>query len=221
MRGYEFDLDVVWANLPALLEGLQLTLLISAIGIAGSLLVGICGAAARSQRVPIVSQLFVGWVELIRNTPHLVQIFFLYFALPGLGLLLSGFTVSVISLILWGAAYNVENLRAGFDAVSARYVDAARSLGLGRVQTLYYIIIPNGVRIALPSVTNTCISTVKGSSLMVVIGLPELTQRSTSLVALTFRVYEIFAVTGAMYLVLVWALSAVMHSIERRLTLPS
>lgn len=220
MSSYHFDLGFIWAHLPALLKGLELTVLVSVIGIAGALLAGVCGGAARSERVPGIAHFFVGWVEVIRNTPHLVQIFFLYFALPVVGLRLSGFWVACISLILWGTAYNVENFRAAFDAVPDRYVQAARALGFGRWQTFLQITLPTGLRIAIPSVTNTCISVLKGSSLMVAIGLPELTQTAVSIVSLTFRVFEMFAAIGVCYLVLVWTLSVVAHALERRLAVP-
>ena len=195
-----FDSALVWKDLPQLLAGFRLTVIVGGIGIVGSLVVGVVGGMACAQRVPFLSQVFAVWVEVIRNTPHLVQIFFLYFVLPNVGVRLSAFSVACVSLVLWGGAYNIENFRAGFQAVHERYIRAARGLGFGRWATFHRVTFPNGLRIVIPSVTNTSISVLKGSSLMVAIGFPELTDTAVSIVSQTFRVFEIFTAIGITYL---------------------
>lgn len=220
MSGYTFDPAIIRDNLPALLAGLQLTLIVSAIGIAGALLLGAAGGAIRYFNVRFLSAIVRGYVEFIRNTPFLVQLFFLYFALPGIGLKLSGFTVAWLSLMIHGGAYNVENFRAGFGATAAGFREGARALGLSGWQAFRFVTFPIGVRTALPSISNTCISVLKGSSLMVAIGFPELTDRAVTIVGLTFRVYEMFFAIAVLYLAVVWLLSAMMHWVERRLALP-
>lgn len=220
MSGYTFDPAVIWHNLPYLLGGLWLTLVISAIGIAGALLIGVAGGAIRIFELRGLSGLVRGYVEFVRNTPFLVQLFFLYFALPEVGIRLSGFTVAWLALMVHGGAYNVENFRAGFGATAAGFREGARALGLSGWQAFRHVTFPIGVRAALPSVSNTCISVLKGSSLMVAIGFPELTDRAVSIVGLTFRVYEMFFTIAALYLLVVWAFSAIMHWVERRVALP-
>ena len=220
MSGYTFDPAVIRQYLPALLAGLQLTLLVSAIGIAGALLVGAAGGAIRHLRIPWLSAAVRGYVEFIRNTPFLVQLFFFYFALPEVGVKLSGFTVAWLALMVHGGAYNVENFRAGFGATAAGFREGARALGLSGWQVFRFVTLPIGVRTALPSISNTCISVLKGSSLMVAIGFPELTDRAVTIVGLTFRVYEMFFAIAVLYLAVVWILSAMMHWIERRLAIP-
>lgn len=220
MSGYTFDPAIIRDNLPALLAGLQLTLVISAIGIAGALLLGAAGGAIRHFNLRWLSPLVRGYVEFVRNTPYLVQLFFLYFALPDIGLKLSGFTVAWLSLAIHGGAYNVENFRAGFGATSAGFREGARALGLSGWQAFRFVTFPIGVRTALPSISNTCISVLKGSSLMVAIGFPELTDRAVTIVGLTFRVYEMFFAIAVLYLAVVWLLSALMHWVERRLAVP-
>lgn len=220
MPSYHLDPRIILTHLPALEAGLRLTLVVSAIGMGGALLVGLVGAAACELNVPVLRRAVPAYVEAFRNTPLLVQIFFLYFALPEVGVKLSGFTVAWLALVLWGGAYNVENFRAGFEAVERGYREAARALGLGPWQTFVTVILPIGFRTALPSITNTLISVLKNSSFMVAIGFPELTDTVVSIVSLTFRVFELFTLIGVVYLVLAWGVSALMRVVEQRLALP-
>lgn len=214
--GYGLDFGFIGAHIGDFGQGLLRTITISAIGIVGSLVVGAASGAVAARRVPVVQWLVRGYVELIRNTPLLVQIFFLYFALPAAGLQLSGFTVGWLSLVLWGGAYNAENFRAGFEAVEDSYVEAARALGFGSLGAFAHVGSPIGWRIALPSVGNTLISVMKNSSFMIAISYPELTDTAISIVAVTFRVFEVFFVIGVIYLVLVWLLSRILAMVERR-----
>src|ERR687883_784436 len=114
MLAVTFDWSFVTDNAGELAHGLGQTLELSAIAIAGSFVVGAVLGAARAHRIPVVSQLAAAYVELIRNTPLLVQIFFLFFGLPQLGVRLQPETVGWLSLIIWGGAFNTENFRAGF-----------------------------------------------------------------------------------------------------------
>jgi polar amino acid transport system permease protein len=222
VRVYLYTLDPAYVlkTLPELAAGLRFTLLVSLVGITGSLLVGLVGGALRAARVPVVDQVVGAYVEFFRNTPLLVQIFFLYFGLPELHLTFSAFNVAWLALVLWGGAYNVENFRAGFQAVNRGYQEAARALGLTAWTTFLYVVVPIGLRTALPSLSNTCISVLKNSSYMVAISFPELMTTAVNIVSLSFRVFEVFGAIAVIYLVLVWALSGFMSVVERRLALP-
>src|SRR5438094_8570508 len=123
-----FDWGVIWHNREALAKGLELTLEVSAIGIAGSTLIGVVLGAARAHRIPVVSQLAAVYVEVIRNTPILVQIFMIFYGLPQYGILLDQFTVAWLSVMVWGGAFHTENFRAGFGAVSHNHHEAALAL---------------------------------------------------------------------------------------------
>src|SRR3954454_12848670 len=114
-----------------LLHGLENTLKVSAVAIGGSYAIGIVLGAARAHRIPVVSQLAAIYVEVIRNTPLLVQVFFVYFGLsePPFNIRLTAFTAGCVTLIVWGGAFNTENFRAGFEAVPARYREAGLALG--------------------------------------------------------------------------------------------
>ena len=152
------------------LDGLVNTLKVSAVAIAGSFVIGLVLGAARAHRIPVVSQFTAVYVEIIRNTPILVQIFMLFFALPQAGIRLDAFTVAWLSVMLWGGAFNSENFRAGFEAVPQRTREAAYALGFGPLGAFLNVTLPIGGRIALPSSINTYISVVKNTSLVYVIG---------------------------------------------------
>ncbi len=159
-----FDWHFVWEHIPDFWHGLAATLKVAGIGIAGSLAIGIVLGAARAHRVPVISWIAAIYVEVIRNTPILVQIFFVAGALPhlpGHPIRLQPFTIAWLSVMIWGGAFNTENFRAGFEAVPARYREAGRALGFGAVGTFAHVTFPIGARIALPSSINTYISVLK------------------------------------------------------------
>lgn len=217
---YHFNWLFLWSKLPEMGVALEVTVAISAIGIVGSVIVGLLGGAARAYRVPLARQGATVYLEIFRNTPLLVQIFFLYFVLPELGLQLSAFNVGWIALVLWGGAYNVENFRAGFEAVPEAYTEAGDALGLSRFQQFLSIGLPIGVRIALPSSINTLVAVLKNSSFMIVIGLQGIMTTTVTIVTVTFRVFEMFFIVAVMYLVLVFILSGALLLLESRLRIP-
>lgn len=203
-----------------LLAGLRRTLEVSAVAIAGAFLIGLVLGAARAYRIPVVSQLAAVYVEVIRNTPILVQIFMLYFALPQVGITLEAFTVAWLSVMIWGGAFNTENFRAGYEAVPKRYEEAGLALGFGRIATFLNVVLPIGGRIALPSSINTYISVLKNTSLMYVISYPELTTTALQINALTLATIETFTILAVTYLAIVWAMSGSIRLLEKRLRLP-
>ena len=216
-----YDLSAfVSENWRELLDGLVNTLKVSAIAIAGSFVIGLTLGAARAHRIPVVSQITAVYVEVIRNTPILVQIFMLFFALPQAGIRLNAFTTAWVAVTLWGGAFNSENFRAGFEAVPKRYREAGLALGFGRLGTFVNVTLPIGGRISLPSSINTYISVVKNTSLMYVIGYAELTTTAINIAALSLETLEALTVLGIVYLALVWSLSAAIRVVESRLALP-
>ena len=212
--------DFVQENKAELAEGLRNTLKVSAIAVAGAFVVGLVLGAARAHRIPVVSQFAAVYVEVIRNTPILVQIFMLYYALPQFGIRLDAFTVAWLSVTIWGGAFNTENFRAGFEAVPVRYREAGAALGFRGISTFLNVTLPIGGRIALPSSINTYISVVKNTSLMYVIAYPELTTVALQINALTLETTETFTVLAITYLIIVWSLSAVIRLLESHLALP-
>ncbi len=163
--------------------------------------------AARAARIPVVSQLTAVYVDVIRCTPILVQIFILFFGLPQVGIYLDGFTVACLAVMIWGGAFNVENFRAGFEAVPRGYREAALALGFSRIRTFGSVTLPIGGRIALPSSINTYVAMFKNTALMYVIAYPEFTTTALNINALTLQTNETFTVLAVTYLTLVWGIS--------------
>jgi His/Glu/Gln/Arg/opine family amino acid ABC transporter permease subunit len=217
------DWTFIGDHLPELWQGLKNTIKVAGIGIVLSLVIGIVLGAARAYRIPVISPIAAVYVEVIRNTPILVQIVLIAFGLPelpGHPIRLDAFTTAWLSLTIWGGAFNTENFRAGFEAVPVRYREAARALGFSGLGTFLNVTLPIGGRIALPSSINTYVSVLKNTSLLTAIGYVELTNVSYSLQSETFKTTEPFLVLGVTYLVLVWALSAGLRLLERRLAVP-
>ena len=211
---HSFDVAYLVASLPALLDGLRMTVLISLISITLAIVIGIAGASLRIFNTPVLSHLARGYVEFIRNTPLLVQIFFIFFGLPAVGLKLPIFWSGVVALTLWGGAYNIENFRGGFLSVAKGLREAAQALGLDRLRYLWLIALPLGLRVAIPSVLNTSISVLKNSAYLQAIGLAELTFVAMDKLSLDFRTLEMFAAIGSIYLCLVLLLSWAVRRVE-------
>ena len=215
-----FEWSFIWDNREALWEGFKNTIKTAAIGIAGSFVIGLVLGAMRAHRIPVLSQVAAIYVEVIRNTPILVQIFLLYYGVPELGFQLETFTVAWLAITIWGGAFNTENFRAGFEAVPKRYREAGYALGFTPLKTFLNVTLPIGGRIALPSSINTYISVLKNTSLMLALGYPELTTVAYNIQALTFRTFEMFTALAVAYLIIVWTLSALIRVLEARLALP-
>jgi len=220
MIAISFDWSYLTDYGDELLHGLMRTLLVSAVAVVGAFVIGLVLGAARSQRIPVVRQLAAVYVEVIRNTPILVQMFFLFFGLPQLGIRLSAFTVACLSITIWGGAFNTENFRAGFEAVPVRLREAGSALGFGPLGTFLNVTLPIGGRIALPPSINTYISVVKNTSLLYVISYPELTTTALNINALTLQTIETFTVLAVAYLAIVWTMSALIRQLESHLALP-
>jgi polar amino acid transport system permease protein len=215
-----FDWSFVTENWELLGRGLLRTLAASGIAIVGAFVIGVVLGAARAHRVPVLSQVAAAYVEIIRNTPILVQIFMLFYGLPQAGVTWSQFTVAWLSLTIWGGAFNIENFRAGFEAVPYRYREAGLALGFGRIPTFLNVTLPIGGRIALPSSINTYISVLKNSALLYVIGYEDLTKSVRSVTDLTLQTVEGYTTLAVVYLTLVWVLSAGIRLLEAHLKLP-
>jgi His/Glu/Gln/Arg/opine family amino acid ABC transporter permease subunit len=216
-----FDWSLIWDNRAQLWDGFKNTMKAAAIGVAGSLVIGLVLGALRAHRIPVFTQLGWMYVEVIRNTPILVQIFLLHWGiLPELGYRGDPFLSACVAITIWGGAFNTENFRAGFEAVPKRLREAGYALGFTPLRTFLNVTLPIGGRIALPSSINTYISVLKNTSLLFVIGYAELTGVVYNIQSITFRTFEMFAVLAVVYLVIVWTLSALIRLLEARLALP-
>lgn len=216
----EFDIDYLVAQWPALLDGVLMTLRVASLAILLSLLIGVLGAAVRVMKVPVLNQAVVGYVELIRNTPILVQLFFIFYGLPAIGLELSLFWSGVFCLSLWAGAYQIENVRGGLATVEHGMREASSALSLKPAHYFCLIALPIAFRTGLPAVLNTAISLLKNSSYLQAIGLAELTFVAVDRIATDFRAIEMFSAICVMYLTLVGILALLTGRLSAHLQRP-
>ena len=211
------DLDFMQDYLPWYVEAAVLTLRISWWGIALALAAGLFCAAAVQLRVPVLSALCRGYIELSRNTPLLVQLFFLYFGLPKLGLTLSGEACAIIGLGFLGGSYMAEALRAALESVPPGQRDSAQVLGLTRLQTLRLVIIPQALALALPALVANVIFLIKEISVVSAIALADLMYVARDLIGLYYKTEEALLMLVAAYLVILLPISLLGTLLERRL----
>ncbi len=214
--GYQLDPYIIVKHLPLFLKGVFLTVEISFFAILLGLAIGILGAVGRTSRFKILHIIGASYVEVFRNTPLLIQIFIIFFGLPGLGIKLSPYISGLTALVLYVGAYNTEVIRAGLEAIPKGQVEAAKSLGLTGVQTFRYVMLPQTFRISLPALGNNWVALVKNSSLVSVIGMVELTWVAYHLNALTFRSFELFGAATLFYLLLIFILTNIQSFVEKR-----
>ncbi|HUS23419.1 MAG TPA: amino acid ABC transporter permease [Candidatus Binatia bacterium] len=204
-----------WTAGPLLL-GLAVTLQLSALALVFALLLGLLAGLGRVSANPSAFALSTAYVEVVRGTPLLVQIFIFYFFI-GTVLRLSAFTAGVAALAVFTGAYVAEIVRAGIEAVPRGQMEAARSLGMGTLQAMRHVVLPQALRKTLPPLAGQSINLVKDSSLVSVIAITDLSKAGREVVASTFSAFEVWFSVAAMYLVLTGALSVLVRRVERRL----
>lgn len=215
---YQFRFDVVWSNVGYLLDGLGMTLFISLLSLLASIVVGLIVALGRRARTRWISFPAATYCELFRDTPVLVQLFWVYYVLPILiGVRLSAFAAVVIGLSLNSGAFLAEIFRAGIQAVPRGQIDAARVLGMGRALTMRRIVLPQAIRIVLPPMANDFVALIKYSSLASTFAVGEITRKATELSSFTFRPIEIFSFIALVYFFICWPLSMSIRYLEKRL----
>lgn len=214
------DWGYILGALPDLMRGLGTTLTVSGLAILFSLLLGLLGCILRVSRIRPVAWAVAGYVEFIRGTPYLVQIFFVFYGLPSLGLGLSIFWSGVLALTVWASVFHIESFRAGLSAVSRDTHHASASLGLRGWQHGALVVVPIALRAALPSTLNTIVGTIKNSAYLQAIGLVELTFVAVDRIAQDFRSIEMFLSICVIYLAVILAVSALGHRLEKRLNRP-
>lgn len=205
------DLAVAWTPVlrhwGAYLSGLRITVEVSVAAFAGSLLLGVAGAAGRRGRLLPVRFVATAYVEVFRNTPLLLQIFIAFFGLPAVGLPLTRFEAGVLALALNAGAYLTETIRGGLASVPPGQHDAARVLSLGQFDTFTRVTLPQALRNVYPPVINQFIQVVLGSSLLSAIALPELTGVAETINSETLLTLQSFTVALVAYLLVSNAIS--------------
>jgi cystine transport system permease protein len=197
---------------PVMLTGAGYTLLFALASMVGGLALGFPAAVLRMSPWPLLRWPATLYVSVMRGTPLLVQIFVIYYGLPSIGIEFTPVTAGVLALSLNAGAYLSESLRGAIDSISVGQWRASFSLGLGYWQTLHHIVLPQALRVAVPSMSNTLISLIKDTSLVSVITMTELMLSTKEVIATTFRPLPLYIAAAAIY----WCMSLAFESLQRR-----
>jgi len=216
--GYQFRWDVIPANLGFLMSGVQLTLLISALTLMLSMAGGLLLASLDMSRYRALRFTGLGFGEIIRNTPILVQLLWVYYVLPIVfGFQIEALPAAIIGLSVYSSAFISEVYRAGIQAVPQGHREAAQVLGLSPLQSFFHIVLPQAIRLTLPPLAANFVQLIKYSSLASVISVSEITRRGMELSATAFRPLEIFTFIAVVYFIICWPLAMAIRFWERRL----
>ncbi|HSI59953.1 MAG TPA: amino acid ABC transporter permease [Ideonella sp.] len=198
---------------PVMLRATLLTLLFAVSAMVLGMALGTLVALLRVLQVPVLDPVARVYVSAFRGTPLLVQVFIVYYGLPSIGIEFSPITAGILALTLNVAAYLSESLRGAVLGVAQGQWMAARSLGLSQVQTLRFIVAPQALRMAVPSLSNSLISLIKDTSLVSVIAVTELMLATKELISTTFQPFPLYIAAAGIY----WALSLCFEQLQRRL----
>jgi polar amino acid transport system permease protein len=229
--GYKFDWAVIYTGQYArwLLDGLKVTVELSAISIVLTFFLGLLIAVMRMSAVRPMRWFAHGYLEFFRNTPLLVQIFFWYFGsykvLPAvvnnwLNRTNFEFGAAVIALTIYTSAFVAEDIRSGVRSIPKEQMEAARSAGFSYIGAMRYIILPQAVRITVPPLVNQFLNLMKNSSLAMTIGVAELTYQARQVESYTFKGFEAFTAATLVYVVLSSAITLLVHVYDKRVLKP-
>lgn len=214
----EFDWSVIWTAMPQLLGGAKLTVYIALSGILGGFVIGTIAGLMRAYGNKAVNTVAFLYIEIIRGTPIVVQVMFIYFALPMLAdLRLDPMTAAVLSIMVNAGAYIAEIVRGAILSVHRGLREAGLALGLPFWKVLIYIVGPLAFRRMIPSLGNQFIISLKDTSLFIVIGVGELTRQGQEIMASSFRAVEIWSGVAILYLILTGTLTLILRVTEKRM----
>ena len=209
--------QIINQSLPIFAKAFQLTIWLSAVGIIFSIVVGVFCSLIQYFKVPILSQLITAYVELARNTPLLIQLFFLYYAFPVIGLKMSAQTCGIIGLVFLGGAYMAEGFTGGFAGVSATQIDDGKALGMNNLQLARYVVFPQGFALSMPALTANIIFLIKETSIFSVIAIPELTNTALDLIGMYYRTNEYLLILVIAYSIILIPIILLLTYLERKI----
>jgi polar amino acid transport system permease protein len=212
-----FNFRVILEYMPFFLSCFLATLWLSGAGLLGAFGTGLLACGMRIGRFKLLSRIAYVYIESIRSTPLLVQLFFFYFGLPSLGLRMSEASTGILALALNSGAYMAEIIRAGIQSVPNGQIEAAVSSGLNYFQRMRHVILPQAIGVTLPPMLGQAIVLVKDSALLSLISLPELTRAGQIMTSERFMPAEGFLTSAAFYLIIYYVLKALTHWSQRRL----
>jgi polar amino acid transport system permease protein len=214
---YVLQFRDVLLNRDFFIEGLYYTVFLTVVSMSIAVVVGTLAAVARSSKNRLVRTIASTYVEVVRNTPLLIQLWLAYFGLGEIGIELTALQSGLLVLSLNTGAYTAEILRAGFESVDREIKDGAAALGLTPWLTFRSIILPLGFRAVLPSLSNMTIQCLLASALVSVLGVNELTNQALRVASKTFRSLESFAVIGVLYIGLTFLIAGMFKLLEKRM----
>jgi polar amino acid transport system permease protein len=212
---YHFEFADVFASWPRLLHGLLYTAELSIAAMALGFGIGTLSAIARQQRTPYLHRLVAAYVEVIRNTPFLVQAFLVFFGLSTLGLRLSAELCAVLALTLNAGAYTCEIMRAGLESIHRGQIEAAQSMGMTRVAMYWHVLLLPAAERVYPALTSQYVLLMLSSSITSQISAEELTGAANVIQSETFRSFEVYLTVGLLYLLLSFAFRLAFWAISR------
>jgi len=208
--GYSVNFGQIVEYIPYLLGGAWFSLQIAFLAYCGGMVIGLVGALAKTFGGRLLARLAHLYVVFVTNTPQLVQIYFLYFALPEAGIMMSSYQAVLLAMTINAGAYLTEIQRAGFMSVRQTEMEAAETLGMSLLQQVRYVILPHIARVLFPPLSNHFILLTLGTSMAALFGVEELMGRAFNVNAETFRSIEVFSVTAGMYVVITLFASVVL-----------
>jgi His/Glu/Gln/Arg/opine family amino acid ABC transporter permease subunit len=212
--------ELLQESFPMFINGMGLTLELSLVSLFFAMFIGLLSCLMNIAKFRPLRWFSQGYINIIRGTPLLVQAFFIYFGVTqALGIRMGAFTAGIIALSLNAGAYLSEIFRGGIQAVNPGQMEAARSLGMPYRTAMLRIILPQAIRIVVPSIVNQCIITIKDTSIISVIGLAELTMAGSQIIARTYRSFEVWIIVGILYFIIIYALTKLSKFVEKRLSL--
>lgn len=214
------DLATLRMYLVPLAEGSVWTLALFFCSAVLAVILGLVVCLCRLSRSPVLSRAARIYIDVIRGTPLLLQLFYIYYGLPELGIVINGFVAGVLGLTLNFGAYLAELFRSGIQSVDSGQYEAARALGLNRVQRLHRIVLPQALRTVFPALGNYALVLVKETSLVAVISVYELMRAGEMLAGATFQALTVYTLVGIIYFAMCSVLSHVFRRSEKHLSVP-
>lgn len=214
----EFDWSVIVEAMPTLLVGARVTIIITLVGLAGGMILGVVAGTMRAYGGAVLNTIALAYIELIRGTPMLVQVMFIYFALPMLAnIRVDPLSAAITAIMINAGAYIAEIVRGALLSVNKGLREAGLALGLPTWKVLFYIIGPLAFRRMIPPLGNQFIISLKDTSLFIVIGVGELTRQGQDIMSTTFRAVEVWAAVAILYLIMTGTMTLALRITEKRM----
>ncbi len=210
------DIEFIKQYIPLYIDAAKLTLSIGFKGILLSVILGLICSLIRYFKIPVLRRIVGGYIELSRNTPLLIQLFFLYFGLPKVGVVLSAETCALIGLTFLGGSYMAEAFRSGFDSISSIQIESGLSIGLTPFKVFYHIVLPQAISVSVPAFSANVIFLIKETSVFSAVALADLMFVAKDLIGLYYKTDEALFMLVVAYFIILLPISVVFRIIEKR-----